>query len=743
MSAYGRLPLVFEPARRGGAFLARGEGALVGLDARGAVFALRGEGQRSALVRMELAGARPDARLAGKHRLPGVVNEFAGGDRSRWRTNVPTFARLSARDVYPGIELAYHGRQGVLEYDFLLAPGADPAAVALRFRGHRGMRLDRAGDLLLSLPGGVLRQHRPVAYQLFGGERRRVAARFSLHAHHLVGFALGRYDHSRPLVIDPSVPYSTYLGANSDDSGLGIAVDSSGNVYLTGSTLSTNFQTANPFQLVSGGGTDAFVVKLNAAGSALVYSSYLGGGGEDIGRSIAVNSLGSAYLSGSTFSTNFPTANAVQTTYGGNGDAFVARLNAAGSALTYSSYVGGSGDDSSRSIGIDSSGNAYLTGRTSSTDFPTANAIQTTKQGTFDAFVTKLNAAGNAYVYSTYLGGSAEDQGYAIAVDPSGNSYLTGLAFSADFPTVNPIQATYGGSGDAFVTKLNAAGSAIDYSTFLGGNDAETGNGIAVDSTGAAYLTGFTNSADFPTANPVQAASGGSTDAFVTKLNAAGSALVYSSYLGGNGLADTGLAIAVGSSGNAYLTGKTDSSDFPVVTPFQPSNGGGPTDAFVVQLNAAGSAFTYSSYLGGGDGDIGRAIAVDASGNAYVTGETGSTNFPTTSAFQSAKGSGDDAFVIKVAAPTTAVALRSFTATRSGRDVLLRWRTASETQLAGFALYRGARKLTGAPIPAGQLGGRAYSFRDRLPAGAHGLRYWLEALHLDGTSIRYGPVSIS
>jgi hypothetical protein len=397
------------------------------------------------------------------------------------------------------------------------------------------------------------------------------------------------------------------------------------------------------------------VFKLNAAGNALVYSTYLGGSADDGGNGIAVDGAGNAYVTGTTVSTDFPTANPLQATCAGISDAFVTKLNAAGNALVYSTYLGGSRYDVGNGIAVDGAGNAYVTGFTDSTNFPTANALQATFGGGVngeDAFVAKLNATGHALVYSTYLGGS-DDEGNGIAVDGSGNAYITGRTLLSTFPTANSLQATFGGGfADAFVSKLNAAGNALVYSTFLGGSGDEAGKGIAVDGAGNAYVTGFTSSTDFPTTNPLQATSGGGVygeDAFVAKLNATGNALVYSTYLGGSG-DDFGDGIAVDGAGNAYVTGSTDSTDFPTANPLQ-ATCAGVSDAFVTKLNAAGNALVYSTYLGGSDGDGGDGIAVDGAGNAYVTGFTSSTDFPTANPLQATYAGVSDVFVTKVPDP--------------------------------------------------------------------------------------------
>jgi RHS repeat-associated protein len=469
---------------------------------------------------------------------------------------------------------------------------------------------------------------------------------------------------SAPLLPSPSAPllpgpsaqtasasdllYASFLGGSDSDKGRSIAVDTSGNIYVSGETYSTNFPTVNPIQATSGGSRDAFVTKLNAAGS-IVYSTYLGGSDQEDGLGIAVDTFGDAYVTGVTYSSNYPTVNAVQATYGGSRDAFVTKFNPTGSALVYSTYLGGASYDIGWGIAVDLDGNAYVTGDTNSSNFPTVNPIQATKGGGRDAFVTKLNATGSTLVYSTYLGGNGDenlDNDADIAVDIDGNAYVTGYTTSTNFPTVNPIQATNGGGRDAFVTKLNSVGSAIIYSTYLGGDGNDVGNDIAVDISGNIYVTGVTSSTNFPIANPVQATNGGSGDAFVTRLNAVGSALVYSTYLGGNDL-DQGWSIAVDTDGNAYVTGLTYSTNFPI-TDLANTNGGG--DAFVTKLNVAGSALVYSAYLGGSATDKGASITLDTSRNAYVTGWTSSADFPTTpGAFDTTYNGGTDAFVVKLA----------------------------------------------------------------------------------------------
>jgi hypothetical protein len=668
-AAYGQLPLSFEANQGQTAaqvnFLARGPGYALFLTPGEAVLSLQkpaaanpGPGAAAPapegdVLRMQLVGASATPQVAGLDQLPGTSNYFIGNDPSQWHTNVPNFARVAYQGLYPGVDLVYYGNQRQLEYDFVVAPGASAGAIRLEFQGAESMALDAQGNLVLHTAGGDVVEQAPVLYQQSGGVRQAVPGRFVLEGDGQVGFAVGAYDASRPLIIDPVLSYSTYLGGSGGDSGLGIAVDGAGNAYLTGRTTSTDFPTANPIQAALSGDGDAFVAKLNASGTALAYSTYLGGSGFEEGTGIATDGAGNAYLTGLTSSTNFPTADPLQAAYGGGlFDAFVAKLNASGTALAYSTYLGGSGDDEGNGIAVDSAGNAYLTGHTTSTDFPTINPLQAANGGGRDAFVAKVNASGAALVYSTYLGGNASiEYGQGIAVDSAGNAYVTGSTDSTNFPTANAIQVANGGFEDAFVAKLNASGTALAYSTYLGGSGHDGGFGIAVDSAGNAYVIGSTNSTNFPTANPLQAANGGGyADAFVAKVNASGTALVYSTYLGGGG-ADEGYSIAVDSAGNAYVTGYTQSSNFPTVNAIQVANGGF-EDAFVAKVNAAGTALVYSTYLGGSDFERGYRIAVDSAGNAYVTGDTQSSNFPTVNPLQASYGGYHDAFVAKIKVTT-------------------------------------------------------------------------------------------
>jgi hypothetical protein len=624
--------------------------------------------QQSAVLRLKLVGADPHAQVVGLDRLRTTVNYFVGNDPAKWHANLSTFRRVRYSEIYPGIEVVYYGNQRQLEYDFVVAPGRDPRVVRLQFAGADKVTVNAAGDLLLTMGANTIHQPRPVVYQEVGGARRTVEGGYKVEPDGQVGFALGEYDTQLPLVIDPSLVYSSYLGGGGMDEARAVVVDSSGNAYLCGNTSSPNFPVFNAFQSTFGGGNflgahDVFVTKINASGTGVFYSTYLGGNGDDKCGRLALDSTGNAYIGGETTSTNFPTASAFQGNYGGGAsDAFVTKLNSSGSGLSYSTYLGGSLFDASHSIAVDQNGSAYVTGRTTSANFPTFNALQPVFSGgtNADAFVTKFSANGSGLVYSTYLGGNGGlglDAGLGIAVDSAGSAYLAGQTTSTNFPLVNPIQNAFGGSfpdGDAFVSKINAAGTALVYSTYLGGGGSDVAVDITVDTNNSAYITGNTASVNFPTVNPFQNGYGGNGDAFVTKINAAGTLLTYSTYLGGTSN-DTGTDIAVDSSGHAYVTGATASTNFPTFNPLQNTYGGGAADAYLSKFNVAGTALIYSTFFGGSNSDAANAVAVDSQDSAYLVGITASTNFPTVNPLQGTKNAVEDAFMVKISDPPATV----------------------------------------------------------------------------------------
>jgi hypothetical protein len=723
-ASLGALPLAFE-ANVGQSdpqvkYMARGNGYTLFLTGSDAVFAVHSavpssapasatagkfhlaharqamehRAEKTAAIRMQLVGGNSNAQIAAGSELPGRINYYIGNDRSQWHEGVKQYAAVDYRNVYPGVDLRYHGEQRQLEFDFIVSPEANAAPIDLGFKGASKIATDATGNLILSSSAGDVMLHKPVAYQDVNGQRQLVDAAFRTNARNEVTIALGTYDHSRELVIDPALSYATYLGGASEDEVFGISVDSSNNIFVTGESNSTSgFPGGN---VSSSNGYDVFVTSVSSAG-ALTYTTFVGGSGNDSGLGIATDSSGAAYVTGITESNNFPTSsNAPQPQKGDNGgnctnlkksnqpctDAFAFKLNASGSISGgWCTYVGGINDDDGYAIALDSSGNVWVAGDTFSSSFypnnhattvlyPTFNAGVTLSPPADDGFVVEVNSAGTAFGFSTYLGGNFSDQANGIVADGSGNIYVTGETASTDFPTAGtPYKSTCGSDGncnahagqvfyDGFVTKIAAGGASLTYSTYIGGSSDDYAFAIALDSAGDTYITGETTQDDTATtpAVPYPTTTGAfsttynssaTANAFVTELNPAGSALLYSTFLGGS-VQDYGGGIAVDSSGDAYVTGTTSSADFPVTSnAFQSQlNGNGQTgqsDAFVTQVVAGGASLGVSSYLGGSGSENANAsgsvgvVALDGSNNMWLGGSTNSatsnstTNFPVTS----------------------------------------------------------------------------------------------------------------
>ncbi len=688
------MPLIFEPADSSlvpGRYIAKGLGYHIDVGARNNTLTWSDSGSKIS-VRTKFLRTRRDAHLQPLDQLPSHTNYFLGRSPGRWRTNVPNFAQVRVDSLYTGIDLVYHGARGTLEYDFVLHPGADPQTIEFEVGGAETVRIDPSGDLVLHAFGDLVRWNAPQLYQDADGTRLRVKGGFELNGRR-VRFRVGEYDRSRPLVIDPALSYSSYVGGTGNELARGIAVDAQGNVYLGGSTNSTNLPVLGAFQSTFKGQADAFVAKFSSSGD-LIYMTYLGGSRQDIGNSLAVDAGGNAYITGMTNSSDFPvTSGAYQMSYhgaGGNaceqaGDAFVIKLNPSGSGLVYSTYVGGSRDDFGSAVAVDAAGNAYITGYTLSLNFPaTQGAFQTSFQGsggqlnkpvcngvnqavpqpwfvTGDAFVTKLNPTGSQLIFSTYLGGALDDFGLAIALDSSDNVYVGGFTLSQNFPVTsgaldnsfggNEIQNEFFTSGDGFVSKLNSAGSSLIYSTYLGGSGDDAVTAIAVAADQTAWVTGFTSSLNFPIVEPaVQRTYGGYYtlpflvedlvgDAFASHVNQTGTALLYSTYLGG-GENDLGTSIAVDSTGLVYVAGFTDSSNFPFTANATQKTWGGDGgqgpyfqygDGFVAVIDPLASKLVFSTFVGGSEDDQLWGLALDGAGGLWATGSTLSTDLPVTS----------------------------------------------------------------------------------------------------------------
>ena len=634
------------------------------------------------VMKLNFIGANSNVLPSGEEKTEAVISYFKGRPEE-WKTGVPTYSRIVYRDLWPGIDLVYFGTMDRLKYEFIVHPGADPSRIRLAYSGVNDLEVNGEGRLEVRTPVGVVEDDVPNGYQEADGKRVEVALRYRLEASnteeteapesgalkrsHIYGFKVGEYDRTKPLVLDPAVLiYCGYIGGSDYDGAYGIAVDSSGNAYITGDAYSTQATfpvTVGP-DLIHNGHLDAFVAKVNSAGTALLYCGYIGGSDADYGYGIAVDSSGSAYITGYTYSTQatFPVTIGPDLTHNGYLDAFVAKVNSAGTALLYCGYIGGSDSDGGHGIAVDGSGNAYVTGYAASTEatFPVTVGPDLTHNGGAEAFVAKVNSTGTALLFCGYIGGSFDDYGYGIAVDGSGNAYVAGVTESteATFPvTVGPDLTYNGDPCDAFVAKVNSTGTALLYCGYIGGSDNDSGYGIAIDGSGNAYVTGSTSSDQttfpvFPVTVGPDLTYNGDADAFVAKVNSAGTALLYCGYIGGSDN-DYGNGIAVDGSGNAYVADVTESTEatFPVtVGPDLTHNGR--YDAFVAKVNSTGTALLYCGYIGGSDGDYGYGIAVDGPGNAYVAGvaESAEATFPVTVGPDLTHNGRYDAFVAKISA---------------------------------------------------------------------------------------------
>ncbi|HLX65031.1 MAG TPA: SBBP repeat-containing protein, partial [Planctomycetota bacterium] len=622
---YHGLPLTFEEnigqTHDSVKFVTRGERYAMFFRSNDVIFSLRnsksGEAPTNAILRMKLMNAH-DSAISGQGETGSHTNYFVGNNPAKYRTNVANYSRVRYGQVYDGVDLVYYGNQNELEYDFVVAPGANPDSIQMSFQGIDKAEIDPDGNLAIRVGDNFLVQHKPVIYQMVGNEKKAISGRYELvHSSDrlkaglqtneaIVGFKLGEYDRALPLVIDPELVYATFFGDkpntsknksdhSGDEEGYAIAIDPSGAAYVVGTTTSYEFPLVGALELVADpidhsanpqdphiipGAYRGFITKFAADGKTVVYSTYLSSATGDTQidpnssavtppafykqercTGIAVDALGNAYICGFTDYASFPIKNALHT-YSGNRDAFITKINPAGSDLLFSTYLGGEGNDEANDLAIDNAGNIVVVGRTSSQRFVLAHAIQSTHGGgTYDGFVSKFTTDGSVNIFSTYLGGTGDDSVNGVACDASGNIFLTGSTASTNFPIANPLQPVKAAGSDAFVTKMNPTGSLLVFSTYFGGNNDDVGNGIAVDNTGNVYITGSTFSTDFPTVSPTvlpaQATNGGgagTSDAFVSKFNVYGNTLIFSTYLGGS-MNDAGLRIRVDSRNAIYVAG--------------------------------------------------------------------------------------------------------------------------------------------------------------------------------------------
>ena len=629
-------------------FLARGPDYTLFLTDRGLVARLasgdredpaadgrpRAHRRSSAVIGMTLANANPSPVVTGESPQPSTASYFIGNDPSAWKQDVPHFGRVRYKEVYAGIDAVYYGNQGELEYDFVVAPGADPDVIALEFTGLDGMSLDTNGDLVLDTGDGALVQHRPVVYQVVDGTRRRVEAAYDLVDDNTVGFALGAFDAALPLTIDPVLTYSTYLGGGSGDAAHAFAVDEAGNTWVVGETASTEF----PWEFdidseYSEGDGDAYVCRFRAVGG-IPLCAYIGGEGFDAAFAVAIGEDGNAYVGGYTESLAFPVLDAIQPNRapGEWGDAFLLKINDAETGLEFSTYLGGGGAEEIRALAPDSGGGIYATGHTWSIgDFPlTQGAYQPVDPAGSDAFVTRVSASGGL-VASTLLGGSLDDFGRGITVDRTGRVSVAGHTLSSDFPVKSPLQATQGGGGDAFLAKFDANLSNLLYGTYLGGSGEEWGYEVRLDDAGSIHLAGNTWSTDFPVASALQPAfGGGEQDGFLVKLAPNGATLRFATYLGGSDFDDV-RHVQLDHAGNIHVAGYTSSTDFPLTGSLQPVRD---RDAVLLKITPDGSTLLSGTAIGGSAVEVLTGMALDMDGKAVLGGWTFSSDLPVAAAFQ-------------------------------------------------------------------------------------------------------------
>lgn len=703
--AHASRPLAFE-ANHGQLdaavlYRARAVDADVFLTKTGAVLTPRGGG---AALQIDVKGISRSVRIVAEDERPNRSSFFRGNDASTWVTAVPSYSRIRYRGIYPGIDLVFHDRDGHVEYDFEIAAGADPDRIVVEFSGADRLRLEPGGALVIALGDREVRQELPRVTQ----DGREIEGRYVRRGASRIGFHLGRHDRSRPLVIDPVLHVSTYLGGAEVDRIFEVTVDPTGNIYVIGDTRSDDFPLLNPVQSTNRGDSDVLVTKLDPTGTQILFSTFLGGTATDSAWGIAVDNTGSAYLSGRTNSTDFPTRNPIQALCNqcdiDSGDAFVAKLGPTGSTLVYSSFIGGTDNEQVSRIVIDGSGSAYVVGATRSVDFPTTpGAWRTTPSGGSEVFAFKVNPTGSALMFSTYLGGSENDSAWGLAIDPARNLYIAGDTHSSGLATAGAAQSAYLGFpySDGFLTKLNPSGSGLVWSTYLGGSSTDNAWAVALDPTGAAYVHGETESDDFPVRAPAaQPTRSGGIDSFVTKISPSGSAFLYSTFLGGR-MNDHAWDLAVDAAGNAFAAGRTLSDDFPLHYPYQATRAG-VQDGFISHLDPSGSTLLCSSYFGGPGREDHIQVALDAAGLAILTGWTDQAGFPLANPLQPVFGGGADGFVARLgctAAPGSRVDTLKAVKTSGGASIAFTWSEVADA--GGYDLYRATAKILSPLLPEG------------------------------------------
>ncbi|MBI4908929.1 MAG: SBBP repeat-containing protein [Acidobacteria bacterium] len=595
-----------------------------------------------ASLRLRPIGRPKKPAIIGENAHPGTASYYIGNDPSKWITKVPVYRKLRYSNIYPGVDLTYYGTDGQLEYDFEVAPRADASVVGLSIEGARALSLQKDGGLRILTTQGESNFAAPVAFQTINGERRTVAAAYRIEGN-TVRFQLGAYDRSQRLVIDPLLVYSTLLGGTGEDHAYGVAADSTGSAVVVGSTASIDFP--RTLRQVVNGSMEAFVTKFSATGGSLVFSLYLGGSNSEYAAGVALDKNNNIYVTGATYSTNFPVLQAFQSSLKGVADFFVTKFSPTG-VMQQSTYLGGDGYDFGAGITVDPLGMVWVCGRAEANFPTTSGAVQPALAGLpgdFDTVVARLNMNnGVSLLAGTYLGGKGFDEANSIAFD-SNTVWIRGDTRSSDFPLKNEIQSALGGGSlpqDAVVAQFSIDLKTLLFSTYLGGNGDDSGFGIAADKAHNIYVTGNTGSANFPVREAIQPQMNGQFDAFVVKLLPG--QLLVSTFLGG-GAGDDARGIAVDGDGQVHVAGYTCSANFPTASPIQPALGG-LCDAFVTQFKPGLTGIVFSTFLGGADHDFGAGITVNSQKRMFVVGSSNG-NFPLQGAFQPINNGNGDAFV--------------------------------------------------------------------------------------------------
>ncbi len=664
---FGKIPLYFIPNRgqtdSRALFSARAEGFTLWATRDGLLFDQRGHGTRAVspgaygpeqlcsrgmVTSLMFLGSQPDVEVSAEDETPHRANFFLGGDPERWRTDVPTTSAIRYRSLYPGIDLKVYGVGRQVEYDWVVAPGADPAGIRFRYDRARETRLDAEGNLIVGSAAGEISHQKPAAYQKIEGHRVDIPCWYERRGADTYGFKVGRYDRRRPLVIDPLViVWSSYLGGAESDEIMAVAVDAEGAVWAAGTTESTDFPLVNPMDAIPGGGSDIFIAGIAPAGNALLVSTFIGGREDDYLYGLAVDAAGSPIICGMTRSRNFPVRNGYDLTYnGGSLDGFLLKLPSSGDALLFSTFLGGKENDILRRIVLDPAGTIIAVGSTSSTNFPAVKGFDKTLNGGTDVFVAKFTTDGKTLLFSTFLGGKDWETASGIALDAAGRIHIAGATESPNFPVKSALYPAHIGGEDGFLTILSPTGRTLVASTYIGGRFDDTFYGIAVDATGSIYLAGETKSPDFPTRAAYDPIYNGDYDGVILKLKPLAAGLVFSTYFGGANHDDV-YGLALDTDGGIVIAGTTDSPKFPIKNAFDATLSGN-WDAFVAKFLPSGKALVFSTFLGGGKNEETAGLFLDWAGGIYVCGGTDSKNFPRKLAFDAVYGGRVDGFVTKL-----------------------------------------------------------------------------------------------